>query len=194
MYCLEKKLKRYNYKDQIDAWINDHYFRIGSLKEFAAKTALYFKDSNAFNNGLIHFNEYEAWYLVLDSDQGLDFLQFVKKYFGSPQEDHDFYFKRTETLINFLCTKSHDNVRFSASLYLYTNAVIFNTICNLQNQATKLYQYFINRATSSDLRWLMYALFLYETYFRLNKGEKNIYNEDPLNFYKYAEGKLSILQ
>lgn len=40
----------------------------------------------------------------------------------------------------------------------------------------------------------MYALFLYETYFRLNKGEKNIYNEDPLNFYKYAEGKLSILQ
>lgn len=45
-----------------------------------------------------------------------------------------------------------------------------------------------------NLRWLTYALFLYETYFRLNKGEKKIYNENPLNFYKYAEGKVSILQ
>lgn len=189
MYCLEKKLKRYNYKDQIDAWINNHYFRVSSIKEFAEKTTFGFKESS-----LIHFNKYEAWYLIADSNHGLDFLKFVKKYFRLPQEDHDFYFKRTETLINFLCTKSHDNVRFSAGLYLYTNATIFNTICNLQNQATKLYQYFINRATSSDLRWLMYALFLYETHFRLNKGEKKIYNEDPLNFYKYAEGKLSILQ
>ncbi len=64
----------------------------------------------------------------------------------------------------------------------------------LQNQMTKLYQYFINRAIKSDLRWLTYALFLYETYFRLNKGEKEIYNKDPVSFYKYAEGKLSILQ
>lgn len=189
MYCLEKKLKRYNYKDQIHAWISNHYFRVSSLKEFAENATFGFKDSS-----FIHFNEYEAWYLMTDSNQGLDFLKFVKKYFKSPQEDHDFYFKRTETLINFLCTKSHDNVRFSAGLYLYTNAVIFNTICDLQNQITKLYQYFINRATNSDLRWLTYALFLYETYFRLNKKEKNIYNEDPLNFYKYAEGKLAILQ
>lgn len=185
MYCLEKKLKRYNYKDQINAWINNHYFRVSSLKEFAEKATFSFKESSL---------KYKDWYLILDTDQGLDFLQFVIKYFNSPQEDHDFYIKRTETLINFLCTKSHDYVGFSAGLYLYTNATIFNTICDLQNQATKLYQYFINRATSSDLRWLMYALFLYETYFRLNKGEKNIYNEDPLNFYKYAEGKLSILQ
>lgn len=189
MYCLEKKLKRYNYKDQIHAWVSNYYFRVSSLKEFAEKTTFSFKD-----NSLIHLNAYEAWYLMTDSNQGLDFLEFVKKYFRSPQEDHDFYFKRTETLINFLCTKSHDNVRFSAGLYLYTNAVIFNTICDLQNQMTKLYQYFINRATSSDLRWLTYALFLYETYFRLNKGEKEIYNKDPISFYKYAEGKLSILQ
>lgn len=34
MYCLEKKLKRYNYKDQIFAWINNYYFRISTLKEF----------------------------------------------------------------------------------------------------------------------------------------------------------------
>ena len=190
MYCLEKKLKKYNYKDQIHAWISNYYFRTGSLKEFAEKTNFAFRNSI----GLSYFNEYEAWYLIIDTDQGLDFLRFIKKYFNSPQEDHDFYFKRTETLINFLCSKSHDNVRFSASLYLYTNTVIFNTICDLQNQATKLYQYFINRATSSDLRWLTYALFLYETYFRLNKREKKIYNEDPVSFYKYAEGKLSILQ
>ena len=38
----------------------------------------------------------------------------------------------------------------------------------------------------------MYAMFLYETFFRLNKGEKKIYNEDPLNFYKYAEGRVLI--
>lgn len=194
MYCLEKKLKKYNYKDQIHAWVSNHYFRVSSLKEFAENSNFWFKDSNDFNKGLIHFNMYEAWYLMTDSKQGLDFLEFVKKYFRSPQKDHDFYFKRTETLINFLCTKSHDNVRFSAGLYLYTNAVIFNTICDLQNQMTKLYQYFINRAINSDLRWLTYALFLYETYFRLNKGEKKIYNEDPVSFYKYAEGKLSILQ
>lgn len=193
MYCLEKKLKRYNYRDQINSWISDYYFRVGSLKEFAAKTVL-FNDSNAFNNGLIHFNEYEDWYLMTDSNQGLDFLQFVKKYFNSPQENHDFYIKKTETLIKFLCTKSHDTVGFSSVMYMYTNATIFNAICTLQNQATKLYQYFINRATSNDLRWLMYALFLYETYYRLNKGEKKIYNEDPVSFYKYAEGKLSILQ
>lgn len=128
MYCLEKKLKRYNYKDQIDAWINNYYFRVSSLKEFAAKSALYFKDSNAFNNGLIHFNEYEAWYLILDTDQGLDFLKFVKKYFGSPQEDHDFYVKRTETLINFLCTKSHDNVRFSSGIYICTLMLLYLTL------------------------------------------------------------------
>ena len=178
MYCLEKKLKRYNYKDQIHTWISNHYFRVGSLKD----------------SSFIHFNEYEVWYLMTDSNQGLDFLKFVKKYFRSPQEDCNFYFKRTETLIKFLCTKSHDNVRFSSGLYMYTNATIFNAICTLQNQATKLYQYFINRATSNDLRWLTYAFFLYETYFRLNKREKNIYNEDPVSFYKYAEGKLSILQ
>lgn len=194
MYCLEKKLKRYNYKDQINSWISSNYFRSSSIKEFAKNVNFDFKDINNFNKGFIHFNVYDAWYLIVDTNQGLDFLKFVKKYFRSPQEDHDFYFKRTETLINFLCTKSHDNVKFSANLYLYTNAVIFNTICDLQNQATKLYQYFINRATSSDLRWLTYALFLYETYFRLNKGEKKIYNEDPVSFYKYAEGKLSILQ
>ena len=41
-----------------------------------------------------------------------------------------------------------------------TNAVIFNTICDLQNQATKLYQYFIKRASTDNFRWLMYALFL----------------------------------
>lgn len=190
MYCLEKKLKRYNYKDQIDAWINDNYFRISSLKEFAEKGGLWFEASK----GLINFNEYEAWYLVVDTNQGLDFLQFVKKYFNSPQEDHDFYIKRTETLIKFLCTKSHDTVGFSSVMYMYTNAVIFNVICNLQHQTTKLYRYFIKRASTDNFRWLMYALFLYETYFRLNKGEKKIYNEDPLNFYKYAEGKLSILQ
>lgn len=185
MYCLEKKLKRYNYKDQIDAWINDHYFRISSLKEFAEKATFSFKESSL---------KYKDWYLILDTDQGLDFLQFVIKYFNSPQEDHDFYIKRTETLIKFLCTKSHATVGFSSGMYMYTNATIFNTICNLHYQATKLYQYFIKRASTDNLRWLMYALFLYETYFRLNKGEKKIYNEDPLNFYKYAEGKLSILQ
>lgn len=189
MYCLEKKLKKYNYKDQIDAWIDSHYFRIGSPKEFAKKTTFSFKDSS-----LIHISEYEAWYLILDTNQGLDFLQFVKKYFNSPQEDHDFYVKRTETLIKFLCTKSHDIVGFSSDIYMYTNAVIFNTICDLQNQATKLYQYFIKRASTDNLRWLMYAFFLYETYFRLNKREKKIYNEDPVSFYKYVEGKLSILQ
>lgn len=185
MYCLEKKLKRYNYKDQIGAWINSYYFRVSSLKEFTEKVTFDFKESSL---------RYKDWYLILDTNQGLDFLKFVKKYFGLPQENHDFYFKRTETLIKFLCAKSQDNVRFSSGMYMYTNAVIFNTICGLQNQATKLYQYFINKATSSDLRWLMYALFLYETYYRLNRREKNIYNEDPLNFYKYAEGKLSILQ
>ena len=189
MYCIEKKLKRYNYKDQINVWINSHYFRISSLKEFAEMATFGFKESS-----LIHINAYEAWYLVLDTNQGLDFLQFVKKYFNSPQEDHDFYVKRTETLIKFLCTKSHDNVRFSSGTYMSTNAVIFNTICDLQNQATKLYQYFIKRASTDNFRWLMYALFLYETYFRLNKAEKNIYNEDPVSFYKYAEGKISILQ
>lgn len=189
MYCIEKKLKNYNYKDQINAWIKSYYFRVNSLKEFAKKATFGFKDSS-----FIHINEYEAWYLMLDSEQGLDFLQFVKKYFRSPQEDHDFYVKRTETLIKFLCTKSHDNVIFSSGTYMYTNAVIFNTICDLQNQATKLYQYFIKRASTDNLRWLMYALFLYETYFRLNKGEKKIYNEDPVSFYKYVEGKLSILQ
>lgn len=189
MYCIEKKLKRYNYKDQIDAWINNYYFRVSSLKEFTEMATFGFKE-----NGLIHLNAYETWYLVIDTNQGLDFLKFVKKYFNSPQEDHDFYFKRTETLIKFLCTKSHDNVRFSSSMYMYTNAVIFNTICDLQNQATRLYQYFIKRAATDNFRWLMYALFLYETYFRLNKAEKNIYNENPVSFYKYAEGKLSILQ
>jgi hypothetical protein len=75
---------------------------------------------------------------------------------------------------------------------MYTNRIIFNTLCDLQNQATKLYQYFIKKASNDNLRWLMYAMFLYETFFRLNKVEKKIYNEDPLNFYKYAEGRVLI--
>lgn len=192
MYCLEKKLKRYNYKDQIFAWINDYYFRISTLKEFTDKCT-----PGSINNVL--FKEYisydfKAWYLIADTDQGLDFLKFVKNYFSSPQENHEVYFQRTETLVKFLCTKSHDNVKLTKSTYMYTNRVIFNTICDLQNQATKLYQYFIKKASNDNLRWLMYAIFLYETYFRLNKGEKNIYNEDPVSFYKYAEGKLAILQ
>ena len=63
MYCIEKKLKRYNYKDQINVWINSHYFRISSLKEFAEMATFGFKESS-----LIHINAYEAWYLVLDTD------------------------------------------------------------------------------------------------------------------------------
>ena len=55
MYCIEKKLKRYNYKDQINVWINSHYFRISSLKEFAEMATFGFKESS-----LIHINEYET--------------------------------------------------------------------------------------------------------------------------------------
>ena len=190
MYYLEKKLKRYNYRDQIFCWVNNYYFRFSTLKEFTDKCT-----PGSINNVL--FKEYanydfKAWYLIADTDQGLDFLKFVKNYFSSPQENHEVYFQRTETLVKFLCTKSHDNVKFTKSTYMFTNGIIFNTICDLQNQATKLYQYFIKKASNDNLRWLMYAMFLYETYFRLNKEEKNIYNEDPLNFYKYAEGRVLI--
>lgn len=192
MYCLEKKLKRYNYKDQIFAWVNNYYFRISTLKEFTEKYTPGSINNVLFKEFIFNFNDFNAWYLVADTDQGLDFLKFVKKYFSSPQEDHEFYFKRTETLVKFLCTKSHDNVKLTKSTYMYTNRIIFNTLCDLQNQATKLYQYFIKKASNDNLRWLMYAMFLYETFFRLNKGEKKIYNEDPLNFYKYAEGRVLI--
>lgn len=187
MYCLEKNFTFGSYRQRIESWLSCYYFSRLYMQKTSVKLgdiAVYYEECDEFWS--------DSWSLNVDSKQGLDFLKFVKKYFSSPQEDHEFYFKRTETLIKFLCTKSHDNVKLTKSTYMYTNRIIFNTLCDLQNQAIKLYQYFIKKASNDNLRWLMYAMFLYETFFRLNKGEKKIYNEDPLNFYKYAEGRVLI--
>lgn len=187
MYCLEKNFTFGSYRQRIESWLSCYYFSRLYMQKTSVKLgdiAVYYEECDEFWS--------DSWSLNVDSKQGLDFLGFVNEYFKEPKEKPKSYYERTETLVKFLCTKSHDNVRLTKSTYMYTNRIIFNTICDLQNQATKLYQYFIKKASNDNLRWLMYAMFLYETYFRLNKGEINIYNEDPLNFYKYAEGRVLI--
>lgn len=194
MYCLEKHLKKYNFKDSLQYWVYDHYFSSVSLKNTKEQEGPDEIFKQVLGKEFTHSYYFNTWYLIVDSTQGLDFLSFVKQYFKNPKENHETFFKRTETLIKFLCIKSHSNVGFSVHKYMDINSYIFNALCDLQNQATKLFKYFINKVSYDDLRWLAYAVFLYETKFRLNKKELKVYYENPLNFYKYIEGRLAILQ
>ena len=194
MYCIEKLLKLASYRDQLYYWINTRYFSKDSYSEIITMYESFFKKHQLTTTPFAIKNGIEMWYLKTDSKQGLDFLNFVKQYFYFTKEDHEYYYRRTETLIKFLCAKSHTEVDFLIYMYLNSNSAIYNAFSDLRSSATKLFQYFIKRASQDDdFRWLSYALFLYETYFRLNKTEKKIYNENPLDFYKYAEGKLTIL-
>lgn len=195
MYCIEKLLKLASYRDQLYYWINTRYFSKDSYSKTITMYESFFKKHQLTTTPFTIKNGIDMWYLKTDSKQGLDFLNFVKQYFYFTKEDHEYYYRRTETLIKFLCAKSHTEVDFLVYIYLNSNSAIYNAFSDLRSSATKLFQYFIKRASQDDdFRWLSYALFLYETYFRLNKKEKKIYNENPLDFYKYAEGKLSILQ
>ena len=137
----------------------------------------------------------DSWSLNVDSKQGLDFLYFVNKYFKEPKEEPKSYYERTKTLIEFLCLKSHTRVvdYFTPYIYITLNDTIYNAISQLHFRTTRLFKYFTNRANKDNLIWLTYALFLYEVFFRLNKREKLTYSENPLDFYKYAEGSLYVL-
>lgn len=190
MYCLEKNFTFNSYRQRIESWLSCYYFDKLYMKKTAAKLgdiAVYYAECDEFWS--------DSWSLNVDSKQGLDFLYFVNKYFKEPKEEPKSYYERTQILIEFLCLKSHTRMidYFTPYTYMTLNDTVYNAISQLHFRTTRLFKYFTNRASKDNLIWLTYALFLYEVFFRLNKREKLTYSENPLDFYKYAEGSLYVL-